>query len=230
MILNENYFDDIEITDDDIDISNNNEYATPEEWFAGMKSRYTHCIEIPLNLDCKWKWDLSLILKRLFYVFYAYGMEYSEPTLQEFIHVEDNLENGYSQCNFIDYNGYKFISSKYKTMEAVYKTNTNISVVIFFNFPVIHSYKAACVFISSILSCISIKDITSGYFIIWDFKAEPYGWNISRKYMDNKMIERIIRMFFPKKKYDDIKEELYADNNALLNKLLRCFGPWAIMK
>ena len=38
MILNEDYFDDIEITDDDIDISNNNEYATPEEWFMDMNS------------------------------------------------------------------------------------------------------------------------------------------------------------------------------------------------
>ena len=53
MILNENYFDDIEITDDDIDISDNNEYATPEEWFADIKSRYTHRIEIPLKVNCK---------------------------------------------------------------------------------------------------------------------------------------------------------------------------------
>ena len=59
MILNEDYFKDIEITDDDIEssddivISHNKEYATPEEWFADMKSRYTHCIEILLNLDCK---------------------------------------------------------------------------------------------------------------------------------------------------------------------------------
>ena len=44
MILNENYFDDIEITDEDIEssadiaISHNNKYATPEDWFMDMKS------------------------------------------------------------------------------------------------------------------------------------------------------------------------------------------------
>ena len=163
-------------------------------------------------------------------MFDAYGIEYSEPTLQEFIQVADNLENGYSQCNFIDYNGYQFISSKYKTMEDVNKSA--ISVVMFFDLPEFHSYKSACVFISNILSCIwnnSIKDYTSGYFIIWDSKPVPYGWNFSRKYMDNRMIERIIKLFFPEKRYDDIEKELSADNNALLNKLLRCFRTYSPM-
>ena len=97
-------------------------------------------------------------------MFDTYGIDYSEPTLQ------NNLEDGYSQCNFIDYNGYKLISSKYKTIEDVNKSDTDISVVIFFNLPEIHSYKAACVFISNIFSCIqnnSIKDMTYGNFIIW---------------------------------------------------------------
>ena len=59
MILNEDYFDDIEITDDDINSSEDdvpssyNKYATPEEWFADIKSRYTHRIEIPLKVNCK---------------------------------------------------------------------------------------------------------------------------------------------------------------------------------
>ena len=120
MILNEDYFKDIEITDDDIDssddivISHSNEYATPEEWFADMKSRYTYCIEIPLSRDYQWKWDLQLILKRLFYVFDTYGIEYSEPTLQEY--AKQNFRNNYSKCNFIDYNKYKLILN-YKTLE-----------------------------------------------------------------------------------------------------------------
>ena len=42
-------------------------------------------------------------------------------------------------------------------------------------------------------------------------------------------IEIILKMFFPEKSAT-ISQELHADNNALLNKLLRCFGPWAIMK
>ena len=58
MILNEDYFDDIEITDKDIESPEDNadtalKYATPEEWFADIKSRYTHRIEIPLKVNCK---------------------------------------------------------------------------------------------------------------------------------------------------------------------------------
>ena len=87
MILNENYFDDLKLTDDDIDssydiaVSNNKEYDTTEEWFMDMKSKYTHCIEIPLKRDIQWKLNPKPIIKRLFYLFDVYGMEYSEPTL-----------------------------------------------------------------------------------------------------------------------------------------------------
>ena len=83
MILNEDYFDDLKLTDEDIessndiDISNNNEYTTSEEWFADIKSRYAHCIEIPLMRDIQWKLNPKLIIKRLLYVFDTYGMEYS---------------------------------------------------------------------------------------------------------------------------------------------------------
>ena len=93
MILNEDYFKDIEITDDDIEssddivISHNNEYATPKEWFMDMNTKYAHCIDIPLKRDCQWKVNPKLIIKRLFYMFDAYGIEYSEPTLQELIHI-----------------------------------------------------------------------------------------------------------------------------------------------
>ena len=83
MILNEDYFDDLKLTDDDIEspddiaVSHNKEYDNPEQMFIDMKSKYAHCIEISLKRNCKWKWDLSLILKRLFYVFDIYEMEYS---------------------------------------------------------------------------------------------------------------------------------------------------------
>ena len=91
MILNENYFDDLKLTDEDIEssndiaISNNNEYDNPEQMFMDMKSKYAHCIEIPLTQKHQWKWDLSLILKRLFYIFDTYEIEYSEPVLQEIV-------------------------------------------------------------------------------------------------------------------------------------------------
>ena len=109
-------------------------------------------------------------------------------------------------------------------------SSNDISIVIFFNLPEVHSYKSACLFISKILSCIrnnSIKDITSGYFIIWISKTVPYAKSFSRnRVISTADIIPIIKMFFPEKKYNDIEEELYADNKALLNKLLRCFGPY----
>ena len=91
MILNENYFDDLKLTDDDIvssddiAVSHNKKYDTTEEWFMDMKSKYAHCIEIPLTQKHQWKWNLTLILKRLFYIFDAYEIEYSEPVLQEIV-------------------------------------------------------------------------------------------------------------------------------------------------
>jgi hypothetical protein len=42
---------DIESPEDSADTAL--KYATPEEWFADIKSRYTHCIEIPLMRDCQ---------------------------------------------------------------------------------------------------------------------------------------------------------------------------------
>lgn len=52
MILNENYFDDIEITDDDIKSSNGivtshvNEYPNLQEWYMDVKSKYTYSVII----------------------------------------------------------------------------------------------------------------------------------------------------------------------------------------
>ena len=91
MILNENYFDDLKLTDEDIESSDAeasssyDEYDNPEQMFIDIKSKYAHSIEIPLRQKYQWKWDLSLILKRLFYIFDAYSIKYSEPVLQEIV-------------------------------------------------------------------------------------------------------------------------------------------------
>ena len=93
MILNENYFDDLKLTDEDIESSeinassSYNKYDNPEQMFIDMKSKYAHCIEIPLKQKYQWKWDLTLILKNLFYVFDVYSIEYSEPVLQETVKI-----------------------------------------------------------------------------------------------------------------------------------------------
>ena len=103
------------------------------------------------------------------------------------------------------------------------RTNNTISVVIFFNIPEVKTYKRACMFVSSILSYIQndmIKDYTYRDFNVWNFKSVVYNRNFSKNsVIVTSDIISIIVLFFPEKKYDDIEDKLYADNNALLNKL-----------
>ena len=57
MILNEDYFDDIEITDNDIESPEDSadtalKYATPEEWFANeINGKYSEILFISMNTD-----------------------------------------------------------------------------------------------------------------------------------------------------------------------------------
>jgi hypothetical protein len=69
--------------------------------------------------------------------------------------------------------------------------------------------------------------MTSGYFIIWNFEPVIRQFSMdSMTFMNYAAsdIEIILKMFFPEKS-STISQELHADNNTLLNKLLRCFGP-----
>ena len=57
MILNEDYFDDIEITDADIDTSEYSadatfKYDNPSDWFANeINDKYSEILFIPMNTD-----------------------------------------------------------------------------------------------------------------------------------------------------------------------------------
>jgi hypothetical protein len=58
MILNEDYFDDIEITDDDIKSSEEDsadatlKYDNPTEWFTNeINDKYSEILFIPMNTD-----------------------------------------------------------------------------------------------------------------------------------------------------------------------------------
>ena len=109
-----------------------------------------------------------------------------------------------------------------------------ISVVICFNLPEVHSYKAACTFIGNIINCtqnVKIKDLTYGYFNVWKFGPIPYKINFSNtNIIGARDVEMTIKMFFPEKRAT-IRQELFANNYALLSKLLRCFGLYSpIMK
>ena len=57
MILNEDYFKDIEITDDDIESPEDSadatfKYDNPSEWFANeINDKYSALLYIPINID-----------------------------------------------------------------------------------------------------------------------------------------------------------------------------------
>ena len=124
MILKEDYFKDIEITDDDIESSDDNystdtdDYANPKEYYNAMSSKYSHymtlCVETDNILTDSNLWNNKIphMLKKLFYLFDSYGMEYSTPVvLQSDYFVKKYIKNKFKGCKFFDFHGYKLITN-----------------------------------------------------------------------------------------------------------------------
>ena len=122
MLLNEDYFDDLKLTDDDIQTSDNTHtalsgYYSPEQMYAEMQSKYSTCICVEhyfRNQDFNGPpgiHGIPQLIKNLQYVFDAYGIEYSEPVLMCSIdETQDNLLFKFRSCKFFDYHGYKLIT------------------------------------------------------------------------------------------------------------------------
>ena len=124
MILKEDYFDDLKLTDDDIKSSDDNyntdtdNYANPKEYYDAMSSKYSHymtlCIETDNILTDSNLWNNKIphMLKKLFYLFDAYGMEYSKPVVsEEDYRVCDFIETKFKGCKFFDFHEYKLITN-----------------------------------------------------------------------------------------------------------------------
>ena len=228
MILNEDYFDDIEITDDDIEssnslvISHNNEYATPEEWFRVMKSKYSHYILITIhhhtiNENEVWENRIPHSLRNLQYMFDVYGMDYSQPTVQDF--PLSKIKDNYRKCVFIDFHNYKLI-----TMPDSDWKNNILFIAMYFNLPKVHSYKEACQFVGNMVSCIlNNKEYNQNYSFF-----EIYSFDSSSNYVKMKKIGStgyvydkahqtwmidVISMFFPEKPVDAIRRELNSNRD-----------------
>jgi hypothetical protein len=164
MILKENYFDDIEITDDDLKypiddfntFNTDETYANPKEWFNSMKSEYTHCMSFDIDYadiltqDKIWNHDVPRLLKNIQYILDVYEVRYSTAMVQEIQH-----SAGYERYKFIDFYGYKLIT-KYNDLTTLNDNNPYIKIgainmLMFFNLPKIHTYLAACRFIGNIV-------------------------------------------------------------------------------
>lgn len=81
----------------------------------------------------QWKQNISLIIKRIQYIFNACGIESSEVTLQS---VSDkDMATGYKTCTLIKVNGLEIISDENK------KDIDYLTLVFFINIPKKQSYK-----------------------------------------------------------------------------------------
>lgn len=228
MILNEDYFDELKLTDDDIsaqDYSSTVIDATPEEWFRVMKSKYSHYILIriehhTINENEVWEHRIPHSLRNLQYMFDVYGIDYSLPTVQDF--PLSKIIDNYRKCVFIDFHNYKLI-----TMPDSDWKNNILYIVMYFNLPKVRSYKEACQFVGNMVSCIlnnkeynknypffyiySVDDSSSNYVVMKKIGSIGYEYD---KTHQTWMID-VISMFFPEKPVDTICREL--DSNRELS-------------
>lgn len=123
MLLKEDYFKDLDITDDDIASSDSDavfnsddiDYVTPTDYYNAMTARYTHCLifatpvsDFPMR-TVNWTVEISQMYKKISYLFDVYGIEYSRLILVEPI-ASIRLKNKFNNCNFIDFYDYKLIT------------------------------------------------------------------------------------------------------------------------
>lgn len=148
MLLNEDYFKDIEITDEDIinddsAKSTGNDTQNPELLKQRLISSYQKCIKVryscnrnPITVN-EFFTVLHKILKRIHYVLDLYNAEYETYLADSTI--------GYSNFNkmhIYNINGYNVLST-YKTEKRLKKEwNDGLNIIIFVNFPAF-SYKQA---------------------------------------------------------------------------------------
>ena len=143
MRLNEDYFDDLDLTDDDIESSDNinhntDDYANIEEYYNDMSSKYSHYIVLGIKTDEHiltdselWTNKIPRVLKKLFYLFDSYGIEYSTPVVTEpDYYVSHLIKTKLEDCKFFDFHGYKLLTT-YDTLEGFHE----LSVLLFFNLP-----------------------------------------------------------------------------------------------
>ena len=239
MILNEDFFKDM--SDDIVDSENDfpdKSHITPEQLHNQMITTYSHCLTIKIEKqdiirdDEIWDNQIPHMLKKLKYIFDAYGVEYSEPVLQ----VQTITYLNYKDCTAIDIHGYTLIS-KYKTIEEVISIDEitprrSIFLVIYFNLPNVRTFIAGCKFVSNIMKCLwnnSNQKYFEAFFIQFtaffkkraDYKAicsvnvyNPIFYPGLK--LSTNQIFNIITMFFP-------DEDVKSIDTDLFNKLKEIF-------
>ena len=153
MILKEDYFNDLNLTDDDIESSDDNyntdtddyDYANGKEYYKAMSSKYSHYIVLNIETynnptdSVLWTNKVPRMLKKLFYLFDSYEIKYSKPVVsEEDYNLKDFIKIEFKGCKFFDFHEYKLITN-HRTLNAALRTiktlEHRMGVLLFFNPP-----------------------------------------------------------------------------------------------
>lgn len=188
MLIKEDYFKDLEITDDvikndDIIINSTESDRTPTEWFEYYNTHYSDAIVLYIDSTVhpdKLTKILNDFAKHLNYMLEQYGIEYSDIILRD-----DSICYGDGRDLYMyDYNGYKLFTIREAFDEAgihnlYYYRYYTMYVVIYVTFPEypVFSYRRAYNFIQSLMSLVWQKSLMSSY--VDKIKIQKPGFNLN---------------------------------------------------
>lgn len=161
MLINEDYFNELDITDNiDVDLNTEipyNLYVNPDDWFKQMTNKYSHTILFPLwsdteSLEISVK-EISTPVKRLFD---AYCIEYSD-----FILRDDSVPNENNPLKVYQCGNVKLFSTRNVILDATmpdgtidydkYYSFSDMYLAVYVNYPHF-TYKSAYLFIHNLLT------------------------------------------------------------------------------
>ena len=162
MILNEDYFKDLEITDEDIidDVEEPKHELTLEE-FHKLPKQYEHCIEFQINHNWMTT-DISTtslqtsilprIFKRLDTIIEMYGIEHSEYTLS--LYSVDKLKD----CDtIVEYGNYQLFCEACSKRDIISDEYWYLYIRVFVNYPKFN-YKRAFRFVYAMLNIFRLDE------------------------------------------------------------------------
>ena len=196
MALNEDYFRDIDITEDDIicsdDCSYRYNYPDSKSLLTDMMSKYTHCAEIAFcnkyKEDTEWAdniyQDFQYLIDKFKYIFELYAISFSEPIFMDCDIISDfksSDNHSFEYCcdiynNIIEHNGFRFIAHRHIHIEK------GASMLIFFDLPQFNTYRQAFRFISVVLNSIKSRIEKKDAYLTM-FNSSRYGFNYGDNFL-----------------------------------------------
>ena len=195
MIINEDYFNDIEINDDDIKAEDNlGNFETLDNIYSNAKTLYNHTINIQLDSGCRYNkqimndilpQNLSKLGKYLDCLFDAYAINHS-PLYAVYKKMSEGNEYKSSDFTFTQCNGYIQIANHKPHTETnpEHECIYNRALLyIFVEIPEFHDIKQLLKFIQRLVSTIWHGDFINYYDLfclyngVIDFFDEERNWN-----------------------------------------------------